>query len=110
MSNSYFTKFWNSEVISQHLLINLGLGPPLKCAPGHDSMEDSNIIKSYCPKSGVMDEQNLESGIWGICGWGASDKQSAFFPVLELPPKTLDSVQTFPGNVCTESPEIQVWD
>ena len=42
-----FYKFENSEVISQHLLINLGLGPLLKCAPGHESMEDSNIIKSY---------------------------------------------------------------
>ena len=42
-----FPKIENSEVISRHLLINLGLGPPLKCAPGHDSMEDSTFIKSY---------------------------------------------------------------
>ena len=42
-----FSKFENSEVISQHLLINLDLGPTLKCAPGHDSIEDSSIIKSY---------------------------------------------------------------
>ena len=42
-----FSKFENSEVISQHLLINLDLGPALKCAPGHDSIEDSSIIKSY---------------------------------------------------------------
>ena len=42
-----FSKFENSEVISQHLLINPGLGPPLKCAPGHDSVEDSSIIESY---------------------------------------------------------------
>ena len=33
-------------------------------------MEDSSIIKSYCLKSGVMDEQNTKSGIWGIWGWG----------------------------------------
>ena len=25
---------------SQHLVINPGQGPPLKCAPGHGSMED----------------------------------------------------------------------
>ena len=42
-----FSKFENSEVISQHILINLDLGPTLKCAPGHDSIEDSSIIKSY---------------------------------------------------------------
>ena len=42
-----FYKNEDYEVISQHLLINLDLGPTLKCAPGHDGMEDSNIIKSY---------------------------------------------------------------
>ena len=44
---------------SQHLGMNPGQGPALKCAPGHDSIKDSSIIKSYCLKSGVMDKQNL---------------------------------------------------
>ena len=56
--NLYFSRFQNSDVISQHLLINLGLGPLLKCAPGHDSMEDFSIIKNYWLKSGVVDKQN----------------------------------------------------
>ena len=46
---------------SQHLVINPGQGPALKCAPGHDSIKDSSIIKSYCPRGGVMDKQNPES-------------------------------------------------
>ena len=32
---------------SQHLIINLDQGTPLKGAPGHKSMGDSNIINSY---------------------------------------------------------------
>ena len=32
---------------SQHLVMNPGQGPCLKCVPGHDSIKDSNIIKSY---------------------------------------------------------------
>ena len=64
--NSYFTNFENSEVISQHLLINLDLGPTLKCAPGHDSIEDSSIIKSYWLKSGVADSENFKMWIWAI--------------------------------------------
>ena len=35
----------NWSVKSHHLVINLGLGPTLKCAPGRDSIKDSNIIK-----------------------------------------------------------------
>ena len=31
---------------SQHLVMNPGQGPAIKCAPGHKSIEDSNIIKS----------------------------------------------------------------
>ena len=41
-----FSKLENSEVISQYLLVNIDLGPTLKCAPGHDSIEDSIVIKS----------------------------------------------------------------
>ena len=58
--NSYFAKCENSEVISQHLLINLDLGPSLKCAPGHESIEDFSIIKSYWLKIGVVDFQKSE--------------------------------------------------
>ena len=32
---------------SHHLVMNPGQGPHLKCAPGQDSVKDSNIIKSY---------------------------------------------------------------
>ena len=51
----------NSNLIfkSQHLVMNPGQGPTLKCAPGHDSIKDSSIIKSHCLKSGVMDFQNM---------------------------------------------------
>ena len=51
----------NSNLIFkyQHLVMNPGQGPALKCAPGHDSIKDSSIVKSYCLKSGVMDKQNL---------------------------------------------------
>ena len=42
---------------------------------------------------------------------GAFSKQViCFCPVTESTPTTLDSVQTFPGNVCTESAEIQFWE
>ena len=44
---------------SQHLVINPGQGPLLKCAPGQDSIKDSSIIKSYCLKIGVADIQNM---------------------------------------------------
>ena len=33
-------------VISHHPLINIGPGPVLRCAPGHDSMFDFIIVKS----------------------------------------------------------------
>ena len=49
---SHFKVFENSEVISQHLIIKLDLGPALKCARGHDSIEDSRIVKS-----GVVDPE-----------------------------------------------------
>ena len=48
---------------SQHLVMSPGQRLRLKCAPGQDSIEDSSIMKSYCPKSGVMDEQNPKSEI-----------------------------------------------
>ena len=57
---SKITKKQNRNFKSQHLVINPGQGPALKCAPGHDSIEDSSIIKSYCLKSGVMDSETLE--------------------------------------------------
>ena len=51
------SKFWILKLKSQHLVINLDLGPTLKCAPDHDSMNASIIIKSYSLKSGVMQNQ-----------------------------------------------------
>ena len=68
--NHNFTMFALPEVISQHLLINLDLGPTLKCAPGHDSIEDSIIIKSYWLRSGVADSENFKIWIWAIWEWG----------------------------------------
>ena len=47
-------KIWKYKLKSQHLVINLDQGPHLKCAPGHDSIEDSSIMKSYCLKSGIV--------------------------------------------------------
>ena len=52
-------KFWTSKLKTQHLVINLDQGPRLKCAPGHDSMNASIIIKSDSLKSGVMQNQNF---------------------------------------------------
>ena len=71
-----FYNIWVSEVISQHLLINLDLGPTLKCAPGHDSIEDSSIIKSYWLKSGVADSENFKMWIWAISEWGSFDSRT----------------------------------
>ena len=51
-------KIWTYKLKSQHLVINLDQGPTLKCAPGHKSMEDFKIIKSYWLKSGVVQNQN----------------------------------------------------
>ena len=53
------SKFWILKLKSQHLVINLDPRPCLKCAPDHDSIEDSTIIKSYNLKSGVMQNQNF---------------------------------------------------
>ena len=69
----------NSNLIfkSQHLVMNPGQGPALKCAPGHDSIKDSSIIKSYCLKRGVMDKQNLISWFGAKSGWGQIMNQFA---------------------------------
>ncbi len=45
--NSQNEKSQNLISKSQHLVMNPTQGPHLKCAPGHKSMEDSSIIKSY---------------------------------------------------------------
>ena len=45
--NSQNEKNQNLISKSQHLVMNPAQGPHLKCAPGHKSMEDSSIIKSY---------------------------------------------------------------
>jgi len=52
-------KSWTSKLQPQHLVINLEQGPRLKCAPGHDIMNASYIIKSYSLKSGVMQNQSF---------------------------------------------------
>ena len=57
--NSENVKNSNLTFKSQHLVINPDQGPPLKCAPGQDSIKDSSIIKNHCPKIGVMDNQNM---------------------------------------------------
>lgn len=39
--------------------MNLSQGPALKCAPGHNGMEDFHVIKGYCLKGGGMRFRNL---------------------------------------------------
>ena len=56
--NSQNKKTQNPNFKSQHLATNPSPGPSLKCAPGHESIEDSIIIKSYWLKSGVVQNQN----------------------------------------------------
>ena len=63
-------KSQNLSFKSQQLVINPGQGPASKCAPGHERIEDLNIIKSYCLKSGVMAFQNLISCFGAKSGWG----------------------------------------
>ena len=59
------TKTINSR--SQHTAMNPGQGPPSKCVAANESMEDSNIIKTYCLKSGFAD---FEICVLTISGWG----------------------------------------
>ena len=56
--NSPNKKTSNFNFKSRYLETNPGQGPVLKYAPGHKSMTDFNIIKSYRPKSGVVQIQN----------------------------------------------------
>ncbi len=67
---------------SQHLVMNPGQGPALKCAPGHDSIKDSSVIKSYCLKRGVMDKQNLISWFGAKSGWGANSEPVCYLLTL----------------------------
>ena len=53
-----FEKISNLRFKCQHTAIDPNPGPDLKCAPHHDSIKDSSIIKSYSPKIAVVDFQN----------------------------------------------------
>ena len=66
--NSQNKKTQNPNFKSQHLATNPSPGPSLKCAPGHESIEDSIIIKSYWLKSGVVQNQNRHFWKIGISG------------------------------------------
>ena len=66
---------------SQRLVMNPGQGPHLKCAPGHSSLEDSNIIKSHWHGRGVMDSEKLESAFWRFLDWAPS----TFPPTEKIP-------------------------
>ena len=46
-----------------HLVINPDPGPFPKCAPGHDSIKDLNMIKSYRLKVGLIHFQNRHTSI-----------------------------------------------
>ena len=87
-SNFYFK--------SRHLETNPGQGPVFKCAPGHKSMEDFYIIKSYWPKSGVVQIQNRHvSCLHLFCS-----KSTA-----------MNAMTAFPGNsflAFNQSPILQV--
>ena len=81
---------------SHHLVMNPGQGPILKCAPGHKSVEDWNIIKSYWPKSGVVQIQNRRvSFLYFFCSRSTA----------------LNAITAFPGNsfvAFNQSPILQV--
>ena len=49
---------------SHHLVINPVPGLALKCAPGHDSIKDSSIIKSYWLKVGLVHSENFKLWLW----------------------------------------------
>ena len=69
-TNSEMTKNSNLIFKSQHLVMNQAQGPCLKCAPGHDSIKDSSIIKSYYLRRRVMAFQNPIFAFWAKSGWG----------------------------------------
>ena len=58
-----FKKTKKTTFISQHPPTNPDQRPLLKCGQGHKSMEDIDIIQSHWLKSGVVQKQNLKSGI-----------------------------------------------
>ena len=94
--NSQNEKNSKSNFKSQHLVINPGQGPPLKCAPGHESMEDFNIIKSYWPKSGVVQIKN-----WHVL----------FLYLLCSTSTAMNAITIFPRNsflAFNQSPILQV--
>ena len=64
------TKNWNLIFKSHHLVMNPAQGPTLKCAPGHNSIKDSNIIKSYWRGRGVMDSENFKPWLLAILRGG----------------------------------------
>ena len=68
--NSKVKNISSLMLISQHLVMNAGQGPCWKCAPGHDSIADYSIIKSYWLKSGVTDSENLKMWVWAILEGG----------------------------------------
>ena len=68
--NSRHNKNQNLNFKSQHIVVNPGQGPALKCAPGQDSIKDSSIIKSYCLKIGVADIQHMIFWFGAKSGWG----------------------------------------
>ena len=68
--NCKIAKFQNLVFKSQHLVMNPGQGPCLKCAPGQDSIKDSSIIKSCYLRRRVMAFQNSMLAFWADSGWG----------------------------------------
>ena len=64
--NSEHEKMSLSNFKSHHLVINPDLGPPSKCDPGHDSIEDSSIIKSYWLKVGLVHSEKFKLWLWAI--------------------------------------------
>ena len=94
--NSQNKKDSNFNFESRHLETNPGQGPVLKCAPGHKSMEDFNIIKSYWPKSGVVQIQNRHvSFLYLFCSTSTA----------------MNAITAFPGNsflAFNQSPILQV--
>ena len=64
---------------SQHLVMNPAQWSSSECAPGHDSIKDASVIKSYCPKSGVADSENLEPWLEAILEGGPCHSRVTYF-------------------------------
>ena len=73
---------------SHHLVINPDPGPVLKCAPGHNSIKDLSIIKSYWLKVGLVHSEYFKLCLWAIWTGGyfiwPTHQNNTFLEILIL--------------------------